>query len=107
MAQCGGGTWPRTAGVALDACDGTTANLDAHAGTPGISLGQRSRSAPVRSRLWAVDAAHRGAIDRAQVWRSTGGHRGRSAAGQARAHATEAAATCLSTRPPSHRTLAA
>src|SRR5450631_343016 len=107
MAQCGGGTRPRTARVALDPGDGTAANPDAGTGAPGISLGQRSRSAAVRARLWTVDAAHRGAVDRAQVWRSTGSHCGRSAAGQARAHATEAAAACLPTRPPSHRTLAA
>src|SRR5450631_914905 len=99
MAQCGGGTRPRTARVALDPGDGTAANPDAGTGAPGISLGQRSRSAAVRARLWTVDAAHRGAVDRAQVWRSTGSHCGRSAAGQARAHATEAAAACLPTRP--------
>src|ERR1019366_1049852 len=102
MAQRGGGTWARTARVALDAGDRTAADLDAGARAPGVPLGQRSRSAPVRARLRAVDAAHRGAVDRAEVWRAVGGHRRRSAVGQAWAHTAEAAAACLSTRPASH-----
>ena len=97
----------RAQSLARHARQRSAAQAHASAGASGVSLDQRTRSAPVRIGLRVVDARHRCHVDRAEVRRATRRDSGRHIAGQARADAAEAAATGLSARWRCHRTLAA
>src|SRR5206468_3894723 len=106
MAQRGSNAGLGAAGATLETGDRTTAHADAAPGAAGVSLGQRSRSAPVWPGLRAVDARRGGRPDRAQIGHQARRDGSRRVARQAGTDTAKAAATGLSAGSRCDRALA-
>lgn len=99
-----GGVWPRprSAYAGLAPCHGAPLQTDTHPASPGLSLNQRQRPAPVRAGLRVVDTPDRRQPDRAEVEAQAGRDGAGKTACTPGAESAKALAARLAARPAGH-----